>query len=490
MTRLDSKALLTAALVATFAVGCSGRGAGGLDKAGGAAPRGVLTLADADPPTVEEAQLAREYGAAVERLSHGALKVHLRFLAGGTAAEGEQRTIELVRSGKADIGMVPARAWDQLGVRSFQALQAPFLITNYALLDKVLRSPLAEQMLAGLDTQDVVPLTLLPGVLRHPYGVRAPIVSLSDYAGAKIRDYPSRVTDGLLNALGAVPTHLDASAVPSAETTGALDGQELALYIGPSEGVATANVTFFPKTVTLFANSQAFSRLTRANQNLLAAAARTTLRANSSYPISASLGFEQTLINSFCRAGGRAALATPAQLAELVRAARPVYAQLQKDAQTRRAIATIRAIAASLPPAPALSAPRACLASATPPPRETPTGSELNGTYRRVLTASDAQRFGSPATDPSNSYPLVITTVLRDGRWLENSSAPPSTGRYAATGDRISFTLGADTMHFTFTRDADGTLHLHPVQPIDSGDAFVMAFEPWRRLGPPIMRLP
>ena len=488
--RLDSKALLIATLVTMLAAGCSGHGAGELDKAGGAAPRGVLTLADADPPTIEEAQLARQYGAAVKRLSHGALKVNLKFLAGGTAAEGEQRTIELVRSGKADIGMVPARAWDQLGVRSFQALQAPFLITNYALLDKVLRSPLAGQMLAGLDTQHVVPLTLLPGLLRHPYGVRAPIVSLSDYAGAKIRDYPSRVTDRLLNALGAAPTHLDASAVPSAETAGTLDGQELALYISPSQGIATANVTFFPKTVTLLANSQAFSRLTRANQNLLAAAARATLRANSSYPIRTSLGFEQTLINSFCRAGGRAALATPAQLAELVRAARPVYAQLAKDAQTRQAIAAIRANAASLPPAPALSAPRSCLASITPPPREKLTGSKLNGTYRRVLTAVDAQRFGPPATHPSNSYPFVITTVLRDGRWLANSSNPPDTGTYTVKGDHISFTLGTDTMHFTFTRDADGTLHFHPVQPIDPGDAFIMASEPWQRLGSPITHLP
>ena len=71
---------------------------------------------------------------------------------------------------------------------SFQALQAPFLITNYALLDRVVTSPLAARMLAGLGSRNLIGLALVPGLLRHPVGVGRPLVSVADYRGARVRD--------------------------------------------------------------------------------------------------------------------------------------------------------------------------------------------------------------------------------------------------------------------------------------------------------------
>ena len=52
--------------------------------------------------------------------------------------------------GKADPGVVVSRAWDFVGVKSFQALSTPLLIDSYAFQEHVLRSPLPAEMLPGL----------------------------------------------------------------------------------------------------------------------------------------------------------------------------------------------------------------------------------------------------------------------------------------------------------------------------------------------------
>ena len=480
------RTLAAFSLLALLASGCQGRA--GVDKAGGTPERGVIRLAVPDPPTTTESRLARTFAAKVGELSHGSLKVRIAYLTGGDVPNAEARTIDLVRAGSADLGWVAARAWDERGVTAFDALQAPFLITNYALLDAVVRSPLAARMLARLARADIVPLALVPGLLRHPVGLRRLLLGPADYRDARIRDFPSSVTDAFLRALGAVPVHLAFGDVGAAEAAGRIDGHELAIFPA-SPGVLMANVVFFPKTITLFANRSSFARLTQAQRAAIRAAARATMLGNASFPVRASIGFESTLVRQYCTPGHSAALATAPQLAALRRAAEPVYATLARDRFTAAAISTIRGLAATLPLAPPIVAPRRCLVRGIAPAARSVAG-RLNGTYRRVLTAAAAQAFGPPATNPGSRYPFVITTVLRDGSWRANSSNPPDQGTYGVSGNRITFTLGADTMRFTFRRDADGTLHLTPVPPIDPGDAWIMSGAAWRRLGPPIARLP
>ena len=94
------------------------------------------------------------------------------------------------------------RVWDTFGVPSFQALQAPFLITDHGVLQEVLTDPIASEMLAGLEEAGFVGLGLYPDQLRHPLGYAAPLRSLDDFDGAAIRLVPSEATDALVRALG------------------------------------------------------------------------------------------------------------------------------------------------------------------------------------------------------------------------------------------------------------------------------------------------
>ena len=246
------------------------------------------------------------------------------------ATDSEPATVALVRDGQVDLGWVGARAWDTLGVRSFQALQAPFLIDSYPLLDAAVKSPMATQMLAGLNQAGFTGLGLYPDQLRHLVGFRKPLASLRDLRGARIRVPSSRASDALFRALGAVPVHLNGSAFSDAITSGTVDGVDASAGFAATIGgrFLTGNITLYARTSTLFASAGRFARLTPSQQQVLRSAARRTFTfalATPPEPAGPAL---------FCSSGGKVVTASEPAVDAIGRAARPVYAYLEQDPQT------------------------------------------------------------------------------------------------------------------------------------------------------------
>jgi hypothetical protein len=278
------------------------------------------------------------------------------------------------------------------------------------------------------------------------------------------------------------------AAVVQAIARGRVDGEELSFGGLPTTGIVTANVSFFPKTLTLFASRRAFDRLNDRQRRLLRAAARETVTRASSFPERRAVAFESTLTGEFCHSRGpvgHVALASGRDIAGLEQATRPVTLVLERDARTRELIAGIRRLAIGLPPSPPLVVPRGCLVPTSSPALHGTSvpASALDGTYRWRLTESGAKAFGPPAYEPGNVYPELHSVVLQDGTWR----SPDGGGTYRIVGDRIEFHWRDQgyTLTFTFVRDADGTLRLKPVLPMDRGDQWVFAGVPWRRVGPP-----
>jgi TRAP-type C4-dicarboxylate transport system substrate-binding protein len=391
----------------------------------------------------------------------------------------------MVQAGTFDLGWVGSRAWDEFGVTSFEALQAPFLITSYPLLDRVVTSGIADKMLDGLRSQHVIGLSLVPDQLRQPIGLEHPLVSLSDYSGARVRIQPSRVTSSLMRALGAIPVEVANADVANAIAHRRIDGEELALGNAPTPSTVTANVTFFGKALTLFAGRRAYQRLTGHQRDVLREAATQTLE-----HVIATSPTESGLAAAFCRqSAARIVLADRHQLAALVRASRPVYAELERNSQTKSFIAKIRRLRATTPAPSALVVPRSCtrLKRPTAAKGKLRSPSILNGTYHVRFTIRDERKFGPPAC----CHAGVETRVLQDGRfeWAIGESPPGPQGTYLIRGNRITFVgpnaapNGRET--FVFALDRDGTLRLKAVGPMDRGDQWVTAGEPWQRVGPP-----
>jgi len=473
--------------IACLLAGCSlGGPDGGSDKAGGSAAPVVLRLAYPFNPREGQPDepALRYFASRVAKLSGGGMRVRISFNAAGEdVPEIEARVVRAVRRHDFELGWVATRVWDQVGVRSFQALQAPFLITDYDLLDRVAQSPLADEMLAGLSGLGLYGLAVVPELLRHPSGTRA-FVSVDAFDGARVRAVPSAATDSLLQALGARPVHVSNGTLGAEIDRGHLDGAELPTERSRQNWTVAANVTFFAKANTVVADKEALDALSAEQRDVLRAAAEQTVRHVVSHPPS-----ERVMARRFCTMG-QIVLAAPAQLMELRRAARPVYAQLERDPRTRSLIARIRAMKRSGREA---APPAVPCGRAEPPDVETAQRprlpSSFDGTYRWRLTEEDARRSGDPG-DPDVGN--VTTMTLQDGSWLLGGGDPHYSGTFEVKGNRLIFDWPAEgyVLTFTFTRDKSGSLDVKPVLPMDRGDQFVWASEPWTRVGAPVRDVP
>jgi TRAP-type C4-dicarboxylate transport system substrate-binding protein len=420
-------------LLAVLAVlaGCTGPG---LDKAGGSQARQqvVLTLANWGGAPGELDGFAGE----VQRLSAGTMLIDIKSRWRQGQVQFENGLIGDVRAGKADLGVVGSRAWDSVGVSSFQALDAPLLIGSYALQDQVLRSPMIGQMLAGLRPLGLIGIGVLPGPLRKPLGIARPLLKPSDYAGLRIGVQQSRVADATMRALGATPVWFPATGA----ITG-LDGIEQQIssiqgnHYDKTGKYLTANVNLWPRPRVLFANGKAWAALTPAQRGILRQAAADDL-APEARVVRDSEGTDTAIL---CRRGLHFLTASPADVAALRRAVQPVYDQLERHPQTRRYIRQIEAMRKGLSPDPEPGcAPTARLAGTAGP---------LDGVWQFTdtpadLQAANAQSDNSQADIVPENYG-TWTLVFDQGRFAvtqEDSQACTwGYGTFAVKGNKMQW---------------------------------------------------
>lgn len=409
MTRATRVELVLATVFAlALLVGCA---ASGSNKAGGQSARKVLVLTLANP--LGDSQEVEGFAAEVSRLSGGTIRIDVRSGWRYGQVAYENGLIGDVRAGRADLGVAGSRAWDSVGVSSMRALGAPLLINSYALQARVLRSPLAAQMLKGIAPLGVVGLGLLPGPLRRPFGVARPLLGPSDYARLRIGVQQSLVGSATFRALGATPVWYAAEGpIPT------VGGLEQAIYDIESDQFhsvryLTANVALWPRPLVVFANRTAFAKLTPAQQRVLAQAAtddigpETTLMRND----------ERVTAASVCRSHVlQFVSATPANLVALNRAVQPVYAMLDRDPQTRAQIAQIEAMRRNVPPEPAVPCPKTGTV-------RTPVG-PLDGVYQYAVTASDLNAAGAEPSELLSENEGKFTFVFDRGHFATTTENP------------------------------------------------------------------
>lgn len=420
--------LLSAAALVPLA-GCSSGSAS--DKAGGTRSHAVvLTLADGE----SDVSNAQPFANAVKQLSNGTLEIVIKSSWRPSDPRYETDLIKDVEAGRAQMGVSASRAFDTVGIDSFEALQAPFLIDSVALEREVLASDLADMMLKGLRPAGLVGLTILPGPLRRPLGVANALRSLSDFRGRKIGIRPSVVTAEALRALGAVPVVL-----PRDNSTSGLDGAEghlenLDASLPLRGATITGNVDFEPRPNVIFINRRSFDSLTAAQREVLRRAAAKVRMTAAVYE--ADGGAAQDL----CRRGIKIVVASTSDLAGLRAAVRPVYAAIESNPATKAFIGRIESIRVAEGGSPDTAR---CTASAEAA-GSTQAPTRLDGVWRVSYTES---QFFAAGADPSEDVPGnwgQFRFTLDRGQFVEVGPdvAPedgPASGKYVLNGDEITF---------------------------------------------------
>jgi TRAP-type transport system periplasmic protein len=416
----------------------------------------------------------------VARLSHGRVRIEFKnnWRAGQTTRY-EAGLIEDVRRGKADLGWVGSRAWDTVGVTSFEALQAPFLIDSYPLEAAVLESSIPHEMLRAIESIGLVGIGVIAGPLRKPFGLERPLVRSADFAGLRFGISESHVARETLHALGARPV---AIRIGNPVPPGWLDGFEQSLVpsTAPRVKYISGNVNLWPRPVVIFTSRHTFAALTRSERELLRWAAKAAI----SQSFAMVRAREAETVAVMCRGGTKLVTATSADLAGLRAAVTPVYRELEHDAKTRSYIHLITAMRGRLPVG------GQTLSCAGVSSRKADSTAIPSGTYAGFSTSRDARREGLPASDTQSQYRIIHRTlILRSNHVVLKETYPNGQtdigydGTYSVYRDQIVLTNTSDGYKVRARWSFDGkNLHFTDVGP-SAGDAVVWGSHPWTKTG-------
>lgn len=265
----------TIALTAAIVLAASGCGSDSPTKAGGDSPPLELTaIATAGPGFPGGDQLS-DFARRISDLSDG--NITITVLAANSSPQ-ERETVEFVQAGHADIGLVPARIFDTMGVTSLRALQAPFLIDRNAVADAVLADPVADDMLAGLDPAGLTGLALTFDSLRQPIGLPEPLLEPADFDGKVVSVLAGDTQQATYQAFGATITDAVDAELTVGVHEGKILGRDGAVQVPPggSLGPATGNAILGLKANVIFVDSKKYDGLTSTQQDVLRQAAQET----------------------------------------------------------------------------------------------------------------------------------------------------------------------------------------------------------------------
>jgi len=304
----------------------------------------TLRLGSAPPEGHPYAQAAEILAARVADATGGRVAIEARPAHEG----GERGLLADVRSGTIEMASVATWAFGDAGVRSFDALMAPFLVSSYELERRVADGPVGARMLAGVEEIGLVGLAIHEGGLERPVAARAALRGRADFRGAAIAAPDAEVVRIGLRALGARAVALPAEERGSAMRTGAVAGAVASLGDVQAGGLyadarsVTRNVVLWPAPAALVMHGETFEQLSDEDQEAIVAAADELGGA----VLERVFERPSELVGILCAEGITFATSLPRQRAGLARAGARAERTLSADPETAGMLREIRRLKA------------------------------------------------------------------------------------------------------------------------------------------------
>ena len=182
----------------------------------------LLTATDvhvADYPTVTA---VKWIGETLERQTNGRLRLR-QYHSGQLGRESE--AIDMARFGAIDITRVYSGALNN-AFPGTQALCLPYVFNSVAHMRAALDGGVAEAVLRGFESRDLVGLAIYDSGARCFYNTKHPIVEPGDLKGLKLRVASSDIFIQLMRLFGANPTPMSLGDTFSGMETHMIDGAE------------------------------------------------------------------------------------------------------------------------------------------------------------------------------------------------------------------------------------------------------------------------
>lgn len=470
------------ASVLLMSAGCRGG-----NKAGSDSGRRTIVLTFASQIRGGQPAQLIAFANRVTSLSGGTIRIDFKSNWRAGDPNQEIETIHDVRAGRVDLAWAGARAWDSVGVDSFDPLIAPFLIDSYPLERQIFASGMPRRMLSGVTHAGVVGIGVLPGPMRKALGVRRRLVTPADFRGLAF-GVTGRIAAQTLTALGAVPRQMFAQ--EPLGKFGGVDSQMSAIVGNRYDTEArylSANLNLWPRPLVIIASPRVLRSLSDDQRRTLRKAAAAAVPE----AMAASRKEDSDAVRSLC-ARHHVALVnlTPNQLTRLAVAVKPVYRRLLRDPATRRAIRMIWTLKRTTPSAPTIRCAPESTATAE-------VASPLDGSWQMVVNRGDLLHnpaYGHPPTEldvklDAGTYHLRMNRGRYEFNLRGGSGSSHDTGSYSVVGGLVTFRIASghdagETWAYresvyrhqlTFSRAPAGAPHGPPN----------LMFAPWSRLKSP-----
>ncbi len=216
--------MLTLSLAACGGGNGGGEAAGGEEGGEGFAGGQTFAIKIGHSDTTENLihKSLENFKAYVEEQSGGAVTVDI-YAAEQLGSNAEMA--EMIEMGSLDAMMMPQGQEAQFAPK-LNTLGLPFLFENYDQVYKVLDSEIGDELVADLESRNMIQLAYWENGLRQTTNSKKAINGPDDFKGLKIRTPEDEMTMAIFNALGASPSPLAFSELYLALQQGTFDGQE------------------------------------------------------------------------------------------------------------------------------------------------------------------------------------------------------------------------------------------------------------------------
>jgi len=289
----------------------------------------------------------------VSRRTHGAVQIE------PLPSYSNANDIQLlgdVQGTAVDMAVVSTAVLDAAGQPSFQALQMPFLITNYAAEAAVFASSIPADMMRPLRGIGLQGLALLEGGIRRPASNGPCLITPQSFQGAPFRAVESSLLVAGVRALGADPTPLPLSDVYLGLRQGtitALEGNLALFYTQKLYEVmdcVALNVNLWPFPSVAVINDSAMARLTPDQRRVVTEEAAGMTKT----AFGVLTDPKSPFLADLCEQGVAVGIASAASLAQLKAEEQSVYREFTATEPTGGFTKRIEQIVKSVkPPAPA-----------------------------------------------------------------------------------------------------------------------------------------
>lgn len=231
MKKRSMKVLLTVLLAATVAISATGCNMKRTNSSGGNSSARIDEEISGDYvirvacensetyPATLGLQVMKEY---VEKQTDGHVQINI-YSSGQLG--GEEETIEQVAQGSLEMAvasLAPVVSYDP----EFEVMDIPFVYNNYHEAWMVLDSHVGTDMMATLEDYGMVGLAFMENGFRQVTSNQAPIQSIADFKGQKIRTMQNNNHIAFFSALGSNPTPVAFSELYMALSQNTVDAQE------------------------------------------------------------------------------------------------------------------------------------------------------------------------------------------------------------------------------------------------------------------------